>query len=134
MKGKYAELNHNFELDDFRQKILENYNKYSSGIDNIQNKIKSLEINIYLRDQVLKEVDYSSMLNSVECRVPYLSKKILFYTSLKSSIGYLSKDILLKKSSFFSEQKYTKLPFLVEDLLEKNHKNQMREKIKNLIN
>ena len=40
-------------------------------------------MNIYLRDQVLKEVDYASMLNSVETRVPYLSKKILFYTSLK---------------------------------------------------
>ena len=35
--------------------MLENFNKNILGIKNIENKIKSLEMNIYLRDQVLKE-------------------------------------------------------------------------------
>lgn len=127
-------LNHNFEIGYFREKILENFNQNLIGIKSIQNKIKSLELNIYLRDQVLKEVDYASMLNSVECRVPYLSKKILFYTSLMSARGNLSKDILIKKSSVYANQKYNKLPFLVENLQKKKLKNEMTKKIKNMIN
>ena len=100
-----------FNLCEFKELMLENFNKNILGIKNIENKIKSLEMNIYLRDQVLKEVDYASMLNSVETRVPYLSKKILFYTSLKSSLKFVSKDILLKNSSFFSKKNIKKYLF-----------------------
>ena len=84
-------------VDSYRNIIIEDFKNKTSGIKKIRNKIKSLELNIYLRDQVLKEVDYFSMLNSVETRVPFLSKKVLFYSSLPDAQNTISK----KQSKYF---------------------------------
>lgn len=120
-------------VDSYRNIIIEDFKNKTSGIKKIRNKIKSLELNIYLRDQVLKEVDYFSMLNSVETRVPFLSKKVLFYSSLPDAQNTISKKLLINDVNFFKNKKYKKIPFLIEDLIMKNYKSKMINKAKNLI-
>ena len=93
-------------VDSYRNIIIEDFKNKTSGIKKIRNKIKSLELNIYLRDQVLKEVDYFSMLNSVETRVPFLSKKVLFYSSLSDAQNTISKKLLINDVNFFKNKKY----------------------------
>ena len=63
--------------------MIDIYNQNISDISEDSNKIKALELNFYLKDQVLKELDYASMQNSIETRVPYLNKEILFNACLK---------------------------------------------------
>ena len=128
----YRALSGGIKTDDIFE-IIEDFKNKTSGIKKIRNKIKSLELNIYLRDQVLKEVDYFSMLNSVETRVPFLSKKVLFYSSLPDAQNTISKKLLINDLNFFKNKKYKKIPFLIEDLIMKNYKSKMINKAKNLI-
>ena len=73
------------------------------------------------------------MLNSVETRVPFLSKKVLFYSSLPDAQNTISKKLLINDLNFFKNKKYKKIPFLIEDLIMKNYKSKMINKAKNLI-
>ncbi len=105
--------------------ISKSINEYVKDIKSKKNQIKSLETNIYLRDQVLKDVDYATMQNSVEARVPYLSKSLLSMTSNLSISEKLSKNFLLNKFDLEKNYKknYKKKGFMTLNSLEKSNKN-----------
>lgn len=121
-------------IEQYKKKLIDIYNQNISDISEDSNKIKALELNFYLKDQVLKELDYASMQNSIETRVPYLNKEILFNACLKQKKNSLNKKLILKRSKYLREKKYIKTPFLITDFIEKNFKKLMERKIKNLIN
>jgi asparagine synthase (glutamine-hydrolysing) len=79
--------------------------EYTSDIKFINNKIKSLEMNVYLRDQVLKDLDWASMKYSLEIRVPFLTKSLLKISSSKYLVNSLKKDDLFFYAGF-SKTKY----------------------------
>jgi asparagine synthase (glutamine-hydrolysing) len=79
--------------------------EYTSDIKFINNKIKSLEMNVYLRDQVLKDLDWASMKYSLEVRVPFLTKSLLKISSSKYLVNSLKKDDLFFYAGF-SKTKY----------------------------
>jgi asparagine synthase (glutamine-hydrolysing) len=112
-----------------KNKLLEIYQKEISGIKFLGNKIKLLELNFYLKDQVLKEVDFASMQNSLEVRVPYLTKKILFLSSLVDQKKNLSKEILINECKLLKKKKYNKIPFLFSSFNRKEEKKLMLAKV-----
>ena len=103
------------------KKIME----YTSDIKFINNKIKSLEMNVYLRDQVLKDLDWASMKYSIELRVPFLTKSLLKISSSKYLVNSLKKDDLfyyagLSKTKYY--QNYVKKGFSTPSNINKKQK------------
>jgi asparagine synthase (glutamine-hydrolysing) len=47
------------------------------GIKNDQFKISAMEMNWYMRNQLLRDVDWASMAHSLEVRVPFLDVQLL---------------------------------------------------------
>jgi len=105
--------------------LSEKISEYTSDIKFINNKIKSLEMNVYLRDQVLKDLDWASMKYSLEIRVPFLTKSLLKISSSKYLVNSLKKDDLflysgLKKTKYFRD--YTKKGFSTPSSINKKQK------------
>jgi asparagine synthase (glutamine-hydrolysing) len=105
--------------------LSEKVSEYTSGIKFINNKIKSLEMNVYLRDQVLKDLDWASMKYSLEIRVPFLTKSLLKISSSKYLVNSLKKDDLffyggLKKTKYY--QNYIKKGFSTPSSINKKQK------------
>ena len=105
--------------------LSEKISEYTSDIKFINNKIKSLEINVYLRDQVLKDLDWASMKYSLEIRVPFLTKSLLKISSSKYLVNSLKKDDLflyggLKKTKYY--QNYIKKGFSTPSNINKKQK------------
>ena len=105
--------------------LSEKVSEYTSGIKFINNKIKSLEMNVYLRDQVLKDLDWASMKYSLEIRVPFLTKSLLKISSSKYLVNSLKKDDLflyggLKKTKYY--QNYIKKGFSTPSNINKKQK------------
>lgn len=119
--------NFNFLEETFS--LNENISEYVSGIRSVKNQIKSLETNIYLRDQVLKDIDYASMKNSIEVRVPYLSKKILKISSNLNISEVISKKFLLDRFNLKNSYKknYKKVGFMTLNSISNQNKKKMLE-------
>lgn len=105
--------------------LSEKISEYTSDIKFINNKIKSLEMNVYLRDQVLKDLDWASMKYSLEIRVPFLTKSLLKISSSKYLVDSLRKDDLffyagLKKTKYY--QNYAKKGFATPAGINKKQK------------
>jgi asparagine synthase (glutamine-hydrolysing) len=105
--------------------LSERISEYTSDIKFINNKIKSLEMNVYLRDQVLKDLDWASMKYSLEIRVPFLTKSLLRISSSKYLVNSLKKDDLflyggLKKTKY--NQNYIKKGFSTPSNINKKQK------------
>jgi asparagine synthase (glutamine-hydrolysing) len=105
--------------------LSERISEYTSDIKFINNKIKSLEMNVYLRDQVLKDLDWASMKYSLEIRVPFLTKSLLKISSSKYLVNSLKKDDLflyggLKKTKYY--QNYIKKGFSTPSNINKKQK------------
>ena len=105
--------------------LSERISEYTSDIKFINNKIKSLEMNVYLRDQVLKDLDWASMKYSLEIRVPFLTKSLLKISSSKYLVNSLKKDDLffyggLKKTKYY--QNYVKKGFSTPSNINKKQK------------
>jgi asparagine synthase (glutamine-hydrolysing) len=99
--------------------------EYTSNIKFINNKIKSLEMNVYLRDQVLKDLDWASMKYSLEVRVPFLTKSLLEISASKYLVNSIKKDDLffyagLKKTKYYKN--YTKKGFGTPSNINKKQK------------
>ena len=111
------------EYDDY---LLTQAKKYTKDILFLNNRIKSLEMNIYLRDQVLKDLDWASMKYSLEVRVPYLTKSLLKISASKNLVNSLSKNDLfvysnLNKSNYYND--YKKRGFFSPDNVSKTQRN-----------
>jgi asparagine synthase (glutamine-hydrolysing) len=99
--------------------------EYTSDIKFINNKIKSLEMNVYLRDQVLKDLDWASMKYSLEIRVPFLTKSLLKISSSKYLVNSLKKNDLflyagLKNTKYYKN--YVKRGFSTPSNINKKQK------------
>lgn len=57
--------------------LWEHYN--SSHIQLIDDKISFFELNLYMKNQLLRDTDVFGMVNSLEIRVPFLDKELLDY-------------------------------------------------------
>jgi hypothetical protein len=82
-------------------------------------------MNVYLRDQVLKDLDWASMKYSLEIRVPFLTKSLLKISSSKYLVNSLKKDDLflyggLKKTKYY--QNYIKKGFSTPSNINKKQK------------
>jgi asparagine synthase (glutamine-hydrolysing) len=106
-------------------KLSQKISEYTLDIKFINNKIKSLEMNVYLRDQVLKDLDWASMKYSLEIRVPFLTKSLLKMSSSKYLVDSLKKEDLfiyagLKKTSYYKN--YIKKGFSTPSNINKKQK------------
>jgi asparagine synthase (glutamine-hydrolysing) len=119
----------NFDFSQETFSLNENISEYIKGIRSVKNQIKSLETNIYLRDQVLKDVDYASMKNSIEVRVPYLSKEILRISSNLNISENISKQFLLDRFDLKKSYKknYKKVGFMTLNSISNMNKTKMLE-------
>jgi asparagine synthase (glutamine-hydrolysing) len=116
--------------------LSENISEYTSDIKFINNKIKSLEMNVYLRDQVLKDLDWASMKYSLEIRVPFLTKSLLKISSSKYLVNSLKKDDLflyggLKETKYY--QNYTKKGFSTPSNINKKQKEFLKINLRKFI-
>ena len=57
--------------------LWETYN--SSHIDKIDDKVSYFELNMYMKNQLLRDTDVFGMANSLEIRVPFLDKELVNY-------------------------------------------------------
>jgi asparagine synthase (glutamine-hydrolysing) len=57
--------------------LWENYN--SSHIQAVDDKISFFELNMYMKNQLLRDTDVFGMANSLEIRVPFLDKELVDY-------------------------------------------------------
>ena len=90
-------------LDTDRKDIIQALEKINIEFDDAispKNFVSSLETNLYMQNQLLKDTDFMSMWHSVEVRVPFLDKELMDYTfSIKESVKFNSgipKNLLLK--------------------------------------
>ncbi len=84
--------------------LIERMKKTHNEVSNLQIKISLLELEWYMKNQLLKDADVFGMANSIEIRVPLLSKKILFNSFKKMKNRFFNKKQLVSKY-------YSDLPF-----------------------
>ncbi|MBO6632698.1 MAG: asparagine synthase (glutamine-hydrolyzing), partial [Psychroserpens sp.] len=84
-----------FLNSDYRESDLFEYYKTISGISNPKslNDFRTIDRHLSLEGDMLVKVDRTSMLNSLECRAPFLNRDLFNFTSS------LPEDYLLKKWS-----------------------------------
>ena len=66
-------------------------------ITEIEDKISHFELNMYMKNQLLRDSDLFGMANSIEIRVPFLDKELVDYIlkiEPKEKIGKFNKQIL----------------------------------------
>jgi asparagine synthase (glutamine-hydrolysing) len=69
----------------------------SSTINNTEDKISFFELNMYMKNQLLRDTDVFGMAHSLEIRVPFLDKDLVDYVSKvepKEKFGNFNKRIL----------------------------------------
>lgn len=70
----------NIEVDVIYKLIIKLFEKYnSSSINMIDDKISFFELNMYMKNQLLRDTDIFGMANSLEIRVPFLDKDLVDY-------------------------------------------------------
>jgi len=124
------------KINEYDEYLLTQVEKYTKDIIFWNNRVKSLEMNIYLRDQVLKDLDWASMKYSLEVRVPYLSKSLLRISASKNLVNSLSKNDLfvysnLSKSAYYKS--YKKRGFFSPDNVSKTQRNFVINNLNNFI-
>jgi len=85
-------------------KVVSNHN--TEFKDNQNTLLSLLEMNFYLKNQLLKDSDHFSMLNSVELRVPYIEKNFI------KSLFSLNKTSNLDKRNFFKKNLKSELSLI----------------------
>ena len=125
------------KIEEYDLYLLEEFKKYTKDIIFLNNKIKSLEMNIYLRDQVLKDLDWASMKHSLEVRVPFLSKSLLKMSASKSLVNSINKNDLFVYSKLYGSNyfyDYKKKGFSSPDNITKNQRKFVLDNYSNFIN
>jgi asparagine synthase (glutamine-hydrolysing) len=125
------------KIEEYDLYLLEEFKKYTKDIVFLNNKIKSLEMNIYLRDQVLKDLDWASMKHSLEVRVPFLSKSLLKMSASKSLVNSINKNDLFVYSKLYGSNyfyDYKKKGFSSPDNITKNQRKFVLDNYSNFIN
>lgn len=91
-----------FVVYDLIVKLYEIYNV--SHIPHIEDKISYCELNMYMKNQLLRDVDIFGMAHSLEIRVPFLDKDLVDYVlriEPKEKFGTYNKQILADISKEF---------------------------------
>lgn len=79
---------------------LRSYDEKNSDLTNI----KILELTNYVKNQLLKDSDWTSMSNGVELRVPFLNKKIINFALFDPYISQMKKKNIIKfKNDYISK-------------------------------
>ena len=102
--------------------IIKLYQEYNlEYIDKIEDKISFYELNLYMKNQLLRDSDVFSMAHSLEIRVPFLDKELVDYIlkiEPKEKFGKFNKQILadmsrdiLPKEIYNRKKKGFTLPF-----------------------
>ncbi len=95
-------------FNEYSEKLISPLERYKEFFDDVSecdfiDQASYVDINTWLVDNVLVKLDRTSMANSLECRSPFLSHKIVeFAASLKPSWkinGFKKKDFLKKSQS-----------------------------------
>ena len=76
-------------------KLWKNYN--SSDIQQIEDKMSYFELNMYMKNQLLRDTDVFGMTHSLEIRVPFLDKELVDYVlrvEPKEKFGEFNKQLL----------------------------------------
>ena len=76
---------------------------------NIFNKIAIYELAFYLKNQLLKDSDFFSMVNSVELRVPYIEPEFI-------------KSVMNRNKKFYDKNKFLNENFNIQGLKIENKK------------
>jgi len=88
----------NIEKSKVYNLIFELWKTYNSSyINQIEDKISSYELNMYMKNQLLRDTDLFGMANSLEIRVPFLDKELVDYVlriEPKEKFGVYNKQIL----------------------------------------
>jgi asparagine synthase (glutamine-hydrolysing) len=88
----------NIEKSKVYNLIFELWKTYNSSyINQIEDKISSYELNMYMKNQLLRDTDLFGMANSLEIRVPFLDKELVDYVlriEPKEKFGIYNKQIL----------------------------------------
>lgn len=124
-------------IEEYDRYLLKQTTKYTKDIIFWTNKVKSLEINLFLKDQVLKDLDWASMRYSLEIRVPFLSKSLLKMSASQSLVNTLCKNDLffysnLNKSNYHIN--YKKRGFSTPDSILKSQRDFVLSNYSNFIN
>ena len=99
------------ELKSLKDKLI-NFiqDNYQFNSSNLRNNFLSMDKELYMTNQLLKNTDWISMLNSVEVRVPYVFDN--FHTRLYSSnFSYSKKHTIGVGYEDFYKKKYKKFGF-----------------------
>jgi len=85
--------------------IVKLYKEYStSSINHIEDKISFLELNMYMKNQLLRDTDVFGMAHSLEIRVPFLDKELVDYVlsvEPQDKFGEFNKQLLTDLSKEF---------------------------------
>ncbi len=88
----------NIETSKIYNLISELWKTYNSNdIKNIYDKISFFELNMYMKNQLLRDTDVFGMAHSLEIRVPFLDKELVDYVlriDSKEKFGIYNKQIL----------------------------------------
>ena len=97
-----TKLNNKFYIDGYENP---NTNLDENNNSNLNN-IKILEISNYIKNQLLKDSDWTSMSNGVELRVPLLNKKIINFALFDPHISELKKENIIQFNKNISKLLY----------------------------
>ena len=99
------------ELKSLKDKLIDFIqDNYQFNSTNLRNNFLSMDKELYMTNQLLKNTDWISMLNSVEVRVPYIFDN--FHERLyNSNFSYSKKDTIGVGYENFYQKKYKKFGF-----------------------
>lgn len=99
------------EINKFKCELVNYINlNYNFETTNLRNNILSIDKDLYMTNQLLKNTDWISMLNSVEIRVPYIFNNF-HSTILNSKNSFTKKNTIGIGYEKFYKKKYKKVGF-----------------------
>ena len=99
------------EINKFKCELVNYINlNYNFETTNLRNNILSIDKDLYMTNQILKNTDWISMLNSVEIRVPYIFNNF-HSTILNSKNSFTKKNTIGIGYEKFYKKKYKKVGF-----------------------
>jgi|688.fasta_scaffold43807_3 asparagine synthase (glutamine-hydrolysing) len=91
-ENQISDINNNLDISNVNFFDIKSFDNKNSDLTNI----KILELTNYVRNQLLKDSDWTSMSNGVELRVPFLTKKIINFALFDPYISKMKKKNIIK--------------------------------------
>jgi asparagine synthase (glutamine-hydrolysing) len=91
-ENQISDMGNNLDISNVNFFDFKSFDNKNSDLTNI----KILELTNYVRNQLLKDSDWTSMSNGVELRVPFLTKKIINFALFDPYISEMKKKNIIK--------------------------------------